>query len=120
MRSPTVAALLALGKRRLLLAQHQVHDPASANVRHRSIATVVQYITAVAPGVLEGVSQNRHPVEGAMFVDAAGQHQHVGSEPRGIRRDRAKRIAKDVAKKGDLSDVFCCAFEPERFSSILT
>src|SRR5262245_46228071 len=52
-----------------LLAKHQIHDPATADVRPRP-AAVVEDVVAVAPSVLECVGQNGHAVEGALLVDA--------------------------------------------------
>lgn len=51
----------------LLLAEHQVHHPTSADVWPRS-AAVVEDIGVVAPGVLKGVRQDRHGAEVAGVV----------------------------------------------------
>jgi hypothetical protein len=51
----------------------------------RSVApAVVQHILAVAARVLKGVGQNGYLVECAFMVNAAGEGDHVGSEPRGV------------------------------------
>jgi hypothetical protein len=44
----------------LLLAQHKVHNPTSADMRLLRVAAVVEDVVVVAPGVLKGVGQDRH------------------------------------------------------------
>src|SRR5262245_23052938 len=43
----------------LLLPQHQVHDPAPADVRLLGVAAVSENVVVVAPGVLQGVGEDR-------------------------------------------------------------
>src|SRR5262245_37065826 len=66
------------------LSQHQVHDPAAADVRLLRIAAVVEDLLVVAPGVLQGVGQNRHRGEVARVVDALRYRHDRGGEPRRI------------------------------------
>jgi hypothetical protein len=56
----------------LLPAEHQVHDPAAANMRTVA-AAVVEDVAAVAPGVLQRVRENRQHGEVAGVVHPAGE-----------------------------------------------
>lgn len=51
------------GTRPSLLAQHQIHDPAPADVGGVWVAAVVEDGRVVAPGVLQRVRQYRHRAE---------------------------------------------------------
>jgi hypothetical protein len=53
----------------LRLPEHQIDDPAPADVRPLT-AAVAEHVGVVAPGVLEGVGEDRQPVEGTVGVDA--------------------------------------------------
>ncbi len=55
----------------LLLPQHQVHNPTAANVRSVG-SVVVQDLLVFAPGILEGVGQERNRGEVAALVAALG------------------------------------------------
>jgi hypothetical protein len=58
---------------------------------------MVQDFVAVAPGILEGVGQDRKVVEGFLIVDASGKGEGGGSAPGGVEGDRAE--GEDVADK---------------------
>ena len=80
---PVAAAGLALT---LLLPQHQVHDPAPADVRPRP-AAVVEDVVVVAPRVLKGVGQDRHRGEvAATRTSAARARRRCRSATTGRRR----------------------------------
>ena len=74
------------------------------------VAAVGEYVVVGAAGVLKCIRQNRHPVEGAVVVDAARQRQreHVSRKPCGIERRRAERVPEDVADEGGLRGALGC------------
>jgi hypothetical protein len=59
----TASPDLAVGRRPSLLSEHEVHDPASADVRPRP-AAVAQDVVAVAAGVLKRVRKGAEPLGG--------------------------------------------------------
>src|SRR5262249_25735523 len=79
----------------LLLAQHQVHHPAPANVGTET-ATVVEDVIVLAPGVLERVGQNGHRGEVTRLIHLARQGNGSAGAPRRGEGDRAERVAEDV------------------------
>ena len=81
----------------LFLPKHQIHHPASANVRHVT-ATVVQYVGVVAAGILECVGKNGHEFKGTILVDAFGKGNDIRREPRGSNRDGATGVAEHTSK----------------------
>ena len=58
--------------------------PAAADVDGLRIAEVVEDVVVVAPGVLECICQDGEAVEGALVVDAMGEHDNRGSAPHWI------------------------------------
>src|ERR1019366_3722730 len=81
----------------LLLAQNQVHDPAAPDVWPRPSAMAQDFLV-VASGLLQGVGQLRHPVEGSLIVVRAGQFNDGGRQPSGIDGDRSERVGEDVSE----------------------
>ena len=57
---------------------------------------VVQDVVAVAPGILEGVGQDREAVEGAVLVAAFCESNDSSRPPGGVNRDGPEGIAEDV------------------------
>ncbi len=80
----------------LLLAQHEIHHPAAANVR-TGTAAVVEDVGVIAPGILKGVGEDRHPVECLFVVDPIGARNDGGREPGWFKIDKAERITKYAA-----------------------
>ena len=72
------------------------------------VAAVGEHVVMVAAGVLKCFGQNRHPVEGAVVVDALRQQKHIRREPRGVERRRAERVPEDVADEGGLRGALGC------------
>jgi len=70
-------------------------------MRSRSPA-VVENFGILAPGILESVGEDRHPVEGTLDVDAFGEGKDCGGEPGGVEGDGAEGVAKDVAEGSSL------------------
>src|SRR6266508_248415 len=82
----------------LLLLQNQIDHPAAADVDLLGVAAVGKDVLVRAAGVLKGVGEDRHAVEGALLVDAASQREHVGGQPCGVERDGAEGVPEDVAQ----------------------
>ena len=81
----------------LLLAEHQVHDPAAADVRPLAPA-VAEDLLVGAAGVHQGVGQEGQAVEGPVLVDAAGQADGVGGPPAGVEGDGAEGVAENCPR----------------------
>lgn len=65
----------------------------------------------VATGVLKGIRENGHSVEGAVFVDSLSEREYGGAEPGRVESDGAEGVAEDVTKKCNLlSEFFRIAF----------
>src|SRR5262249_11419282 len=79
-------------KRRLLLAEHEIDDPAPADVRTRS-AAMVEDGRVVAPGVLECVSEDRYRAEVARLVHPMSQRNRGVRAPLRGKLDRPERVA---------------------------
>src|SRR5688572_15661631 len=77
------------------LAEHQVHDPAPADVRSRA-AAVVQDVFAVTARVLERVGQDRHRGEVSRLIHQVRQRDRRDRPPRGGEGDGAERVAEDA------------------------
>ncbi len=71
---------------------------------------MIENIGVVASGILKGICQNWHPVEGTVSVDAFGKGNNSGGEPRGVNEDGPEGVAKDVSEEADLllALEFCC------------
>jgi hypothetical protein len=65
---------------RLLFPEQQIDHETAPDVRPVAPA-VGQDVGVVTPGVFEGISEYRHPVEGPVFVDAPGKADDRGSPP---------------------------------------
>jgi hypothetical protein len=64
------------GVRRLLLAQHKVNNPATADVRAFRSA-MGEYLLVRTPGVHQCVGQDRQAVERTILVDRGRESGHV-------------------------------------------
>jgi hypothetical protein len=103
--------------KRSLFAQKEVYHPTPFHMDAPRSA-VVQDILAVAPSVLKGVGQDRHPVKGTVGVDASGKRKHGRREPRGVYGGGPERISEDTANYRCLTckAVMCdCGSGVERF-----
>jgi hypothetical protein len=89
----------------LLLAQDQVHDPASPNMRPRRSA-MAQDCVVIAPSFVKGIRQFWHPVEGPVFVGRLRQVDHCGREASGVEGNRAKGVAEEITEEATLSAYF--------------
>src|SRR5262245_41835145 len=93
---------------RSLLAQHEVHDPAPADVLTTTSA-VVEDVVAGAARVLERVGQYRHRGEVTRLVHLSRQRHRRARAPRGVERRRTERVAvnlpKEVGPSGGVSSV---------------
>src|SRR5438105_3014233 len=81
----------------LLLAQHQVDDPAAGHMHWARVAAVVQNLIAVASGILKGVSKDRHRAEVPRLVHLLGESNRRLGAPLWGEGNRAERVTKDVA-----------------------
>jgi hypothetical protein len=91
-----------------LLAQEQVHDPAPSHMLARR-AAVGQHVGVVTPSFVKGIGQLRHPVEGSVVLDRAGQSRHSGRQPSGIDSHRAEGVAENITEDAAL---VCLCFSP--------
>jgi hypothetical protein len=57
---------------------------------------VAQNILGIATRIFQGVTQDGHIGQGALFVNRLGQCLHGGGEPGGVESDRTKGVAEDV------------------------
>src|SRR5262249_31237750 len=89
-----------------LLPQHQVHHPTAPDVFAR-LSAVGEDVLALAPGVLEGIRENRHGGEVSALVHLAGDRKDGGREPRGLNGHRAEGVAENVPKKPSLLQRSC-------------
>ena len=64
-------------------------------MRPRSPA-VVEDIGILAPGILEGISEDREAVEGTLGVDTFGEGNDGRGEPGGVEGDGAEGVAEDI------------------------
>src|SRR5262249_14442564 len=76
--------------------QHQVHNPAAADVWAGG-AAVRQDILVVAAGVLEGIGKDRQGGEVPLIVNPPGEGGDFGGPPGRIGGNGAERVAEDVA-----------------------
>src|SRR5262249_42901123 len=83
-------------------AQHEIDDPAPANMRGSCIAAVVQDIFVLASGVLKGIGQNRHRAEVARIVHLLRESNDSVSLPRSSEGNRAKGITEYFTEEGGL------------------
>src|SRR5262249_59140524 len=86
----------------LLLAQHQIDRPAAPDVRtprRPRSAQVGEDVRVGAAGLFEGVGQERHLVEAALFVDGMGEGFDGGGLPGGVEGSGAQGSAKQAAKE---------------------
>src|SRR6266508_2687626 len=74
----------------LLLAEYQVHHPAPADMRRVRVATMREYLVAVASGVLQRVGQDRHRREVARLVHLPGEGEGGVCTPRRGERHRPR------------------------------
>ena len=65
-----------------------------------------QDVGVVAPSILERVREDRHPVEGLLFVDSLGECEDIRSEPSRIDRHGAERIAEHITGQDTLHVLF--------------
>src|SRR5262249_33529804 len=84
--------------RRSLLAQHQIHHPAAANVLAR-LSAMVQDFGVIATSLLESGGENGQAVEGTLIVDGLCEGGDVCCSPGRSDGDRAERVAEEVAEK---------------------
>jgi hypothetical protein len=62
---------------------------------------VGEHVGVLAPGVLEGVGEDRQPVERPVGVDRLRQAEDGRRPPAGVECDWAERVADDAAKQLD-------------------
>jgi hypothetical protein len=62
------------------------------------IATVIQNGGVLTTGILKGIREDGHSVEGTVGVDALGQRNDSGSEPSGINSRGVKRVVNNLTK----------------------
>ena|ERR1017187_8686818 len=89
---------MVIGQRFLLLAQDQVHDPATSDVRPFASA-VVQDFGVGATRFLKGVGKDVHVLKLPLVVNGLGDFRDraiAPSEPSDVDDDGAKKIAKQV------------------------
>jgi hypothetical protein len=87
------------------LPENQVDDPAPADVRALPPA-VAEDLLVSAPGVHQGVGQDRQAVEGSVLVDGAGEVEDIGRAPTRVKSPSAERVAEDAAQEIGLRAVF--------------
>src|SRR5262249_25620627 len=91
-----------------VLVENQVNDPAAADVL-AGFAAVFQDRLLRAAGLFEGVGEQRHILEAAVFVHSLRQGDHstmVPGKPRIIHPARSVRVLKNVAEQSELSAAF--------------
>jgi hypothetical protein len=89
-----------------LLPQHQIDDPAAADVLPR-LAAVEQDIRVRAAGFFEGIREDRQPVEDAILVDRGGDGLHGRRNPSGICGDGPEGIAEKPVPNSPVCDYHC-------------
>ena len=91
----------------LLFCEDEVYYPATSNVRPVGSA-VAQDVVVVASGILQGVGEDRESVKGMVGVDAFGEAENSGGEPRGVNDDGAEgERAKDISNELALCISLC-------------
>src|SRR5262249_15855776 len=83
----------------LLQAQQTINDPAPARMGLFR-ATVSKDGLVIAPGFLQRIGENRHPVERMILVHLASDGSDclsLANEPVHLELDRRKRIAQNIA-----------------------
>src|SRR5205814_5840399 len=86
----------------------QIHDPAAPGVDRSLLAAVAEDVGVLAPGVFEGVGQNREAVEGPVGVDTSCDLDHdalVPRHPRRVDSHWAEWVAEQVTQEPDLSSL---------------
>jgi hypothetical protein len=79
-----------------LLAQDQIYDPAAADVRLRP-AAVPQDGGVLAPGLFQGIGQDRHVLETPLLVQGPGQLHDGRRPPGGVEGDGPEGVAENVS-----------------------
>src|SRR5262245_42761920 len=77
-------------------SEDEIHHPAAADVR-TTAAAVVEDVGVVAPRVLQCIRQDRHPVKGFLLIDAFGERDDAGGEPRRVNSAGAEGVAEDTS-----------------------
>ncbi len=80
----------------LLFPQHEIDDPAAADVRAITTA-MIEDLRILAAGVLNRIGEDGHSVEGAVVVDSLRDADGGGGPPRGIESDGTEGVAENVA-----------------------
>ena len=80
-----------------LFAEHQIHNPAPADVRAFTSA-MRNDLLVLASGVHQSIGQDRHPLKRPVVVDRLGQADSVRGTPAGVEGDGAEWVAVDAAK----------------------
>ncbi len=62
------------------------------------LSAVAEDVLVVAPGILKGIGQNGHAVEGTLGVDSAGEGNDGGREPNWVKGDGAEGVAEDITE----------------------
>src|SRR5262249_18697654 len=77
------------------LPQHQIHRPAAPNAWPARSA-LPQDISLRAARLLKRIGQDRHAIEGAVFVDALSEGGDVRCSPGGVDREGAEGVAEHL------------------------
>src|SRR5438105_1908774 len=80
----------------LRLVEEAIEHPAAAHVDARA-AAVAQDALVGAAGLLQGVGQERQPLEGPLLVKRPRQSKDVGRAPGRVDGDGIERVAEDLA-----------------------
>src|ERR1700677_3967368 len=80
-----------------LLSQHEVHRPATPDMRPRRSA-VGQHVAVVTTDFFQGVRKDGQAVEGSVVVDGLRRGDHLGREPGVVEDDGAEWVAEDVTE----------------------
>ena len=87
--------------------EYEVYYPATPNMRPFGSA-VVQDVFVVAAGILKGIGEDWEAVKGTVDVDAFGEAENSGGEPRGVNDDGAEgERAKDISNELALCISLC-------------
>src|SRR5262245_60199601 len=86
----------------LLLCEHEVNDPTTAEVRLRR-STMGSDLRVLTPGVFQCVRQDRQPLEVAILIDAAGEGNDSPRQPPRLDYRQPERVAEDTPDQGALA-----------------
>jgi hypothetical protein len=97
------------------LAEDGIDHPAAPNMLGAR-PTMGEDVGAVTARLFESVTQDRHAVEGSIFVDRLSEHDHPGPQPRRVEVRPAERVPDDVPQDDRLSRHFGLDPPPEQAS----